>query len=131
MNAIHEIIDVDVKTGMPPSDWACAAVREFLPTVTAKGGGVVRIVHGYGSTGTGGKIRTELRSLLGALVEAKQVTAWIAGEEWCSGRVDAADFLEVVPQLRAHPDLRWRNPGVTFVLVPAARSKKRTARGAR
>jgi hypothetical protein len=125
MRKTKQLFEFDAKTGMPQADLACASFRSFISEVSAIGGGVARILHGYGSSGVGGKIRTMVRSDLARMTDAGSVTAWIPAEEWCSGRHDAADFLEVLPELRAHPDLRSQNPGVTFVLVPALKRKRK------
>lgn len=85
----------------------------------AKAGRVsaIKIIHGYGSTGKGGAIRTETRRMLRERKARGQIRDFVAGEEFSlftdAGRAAGA----LVPELKKDPDYGRGNPGVTIVML--------------
>ncbi len=78
---------------------------------------VLKIVHGYGSTGAGGDIRIAVQKRLYEMVEAGQIRACIFGENWSKTNETAWRLLQAQAELKSDPDLGRRNPGITIVLI--------------
>jgi DNA-nicking Smr family endonuclease len=55
---------VDLETGFPSRDEACLRLESELARARKDHVGVLKLIHGYGSTGSGGTLRFALRSLL-------------------------------------------------------------------
>ncbi len=78
---------------------------------------VLKIVHGYGSTGAGGDIRIAAQKRLHEMVEAGQIRGCIFGEDWSKTSDAAWRLLQAQSALKSDPDLGRRNRGITVVLL--------------
>lgn len=78
---------------------------------------LLKLIHGYGSTGAGGDIRIAVQKRLHELVENGQIRGCIFGENW--GKSDEATWrlLRANSELKSDPDLGRRNRGITVVLL--------------
>ena len=75
----------------------------------------MKVIHGYGSSGKGGRIRTACRKYLQqAAAEGKIVTV-IPGESFSIFDETTRRYLNAFPLLRQDRDLDGENRGVTFV----------------
>jgi hypothetical protein len=75
---------------------------------------VLKVIHGYGSTGRGGSTRETVRNWL--FSQRNRFRSILPGEE-CSPVHPVAESLakEISPE--TDPDLLTPNPGVTFVWI--------------
>ncbi|MEG2000145.1 MAG: Smr/MutS family protein [Evtepia sp.] len=78
---------------------------------------VLKIIHGYGSSGTGGRIRTESRRYLERLKQKNEIKDFIPGEKFSIFEPESRNALQVCPALRKDPDLDRHNNGVTFIVL--------------
>ena len=78
---------------------------------------VLKIVHGYGSTGAGGDIRIAVQKRLYDLSESGQIRGCIFGENWSKAEDAVWRLLQAQPELKSDPDLGRRNQGITVVLL--------------
>lgn len=78
----------------------------------------LRIVHGHGSTGRGGVIRTAVRAELAKLRGQKRIAGFIAGEKLSSDANEGRAFASRHPEARSWADWNAGNEGVTFVAFP-------------
>ena len=60
-NKNSKIYEVNIEQGMPTVDTAMRYVEQAISRAKAYGYPVVKFIHGYGSSGTGGKIRTAVQ----------------------------------------------------------------------
>ena len=72
----------------------------------------MKLIHGYGSSGRGGRLRTACRTWL-----RQQELCFLPGEEFTIFNEEARRWLAVCPRLRQDRDLDAENRGVTFVLL--------------
>jgi hypothetical protein len=79
--------------------------------------GLLKVIHGYGSSGAGGDIRIAVQNRLRELEECSQISGCIFGENW--GKSDEVTWrlLQEQPQLKSDSDLGRRNQGITIVLL--------------
>ena len=77
---------------------------------------VMKLIHGYGSTGKGGKLRLAVRRELTRAQDTHQSTCFIPGEQFSIFDADTQRALQVCAELRRDPDLERHNNGVTFIL---------------
>ena len=78
---------------------------------------VLKIVHGYGSTGAGGDIRIAAQKRLYELAEAGQIVGCIFGENWAKSDDAAWRLLRARQELKSDPDLGRGNEGITIVII--------------
>ncbi len=78
---------------------------------------LLKIIHGYGSSGAGGDIRIAVQKRLYELAEAGQIRACIFGENWSKADDETWRLLQAESALKSDPDLGRRNLGITIVLL--------------
>lgn len=76
---------------------------------------LLKVIHGYGSTGGEGKLCIAIRKSLRLRIKEGKATAMIAGEKFSSDSNEAREILHRHPNLRRDPDLNRGNPGITIV----------------
>ena len=76
---------------------------------------MLKVVHGYGSSGKGGTLCVGLRKSFGLRKKEGVIRDFIAGEDFSIFRPVVLALLEVVPELRGEPDLNATNEGVTIL----------------
>jgi len=76
---------------------------------------LLKIIHGYGSTGAGGDIRMAVQRRLHELVEGGQIRGCVFGENWSKTDNTTWRLLQTQSELKSDPDLGRRNQGITVV----------------
>ena len=78
---------------------------------------LLKLIHGYGSSGKGGRIRTASRKYLLAQQEKGRIAAVVPGERFTIFDETTRRALQQYPHLRQDRDLERENMGVTFVFM--------------
>ncbi|MGA9812684.1 MAG: hypothetical protein WBQ64_07910 [Terriglobales bacterium] len=78
---------------------------------------VLKFIHGYGSSGTGGDIRIAAQKLLGEMTGRGEIRACIFGENWARSDEQAWALIKAHPELKQDADLGRRNLGITIVAL--------------
>lgn len=73
----------------------------------------LKLIHGYGSSGKGGKIRTAVRKYLSDF----NTTFIITGENFSIFDENTRNAFKYDKTLRNDPDLDRHNNGVTFIIL--------------
>src|SRR5664280_1152326 len=110
MSAIHTF---NVEAGLPTLDEARRLVIEEIKRAKREGVKVLKVIHGYGSSGKGGALYVGLRKSFGLRKKETLIKDYIAGEDFSIFDATTLDLLEAVPDLRGDPDLGATNEGVT------------------
>ena len=105
----------NVEAGMPTLDEARRLVIEEIKRAKREGVKVLKVIHGYGSSGKGGALCVGLRKSFGLRKKEGVIKDFIAGEDFTIFDERVLNLLEAVPELRADPDLGATNEGVTIV----------------
>lgn len=116
--------EVNVKYDMPDADTAIRRVTYAIRTGAAMGASAVKLIHGYGSSGKGGRIRTETRRYLAEQKRKGYIQDFIAGEDFTIFNPAALSAFRVCDELRRDEDLERHNNGVTFVILCDAGKNK-------
>ena len=74
--------EVNLELGMPFADQAIKRLTFEIHHSRAMGCTVLKIIHGYGSSGKGGKIRTESRKYLTRLKRQGEIRDFVKGEQF-------------------------------------------------
>lgn len=94
---------------------ALARLERELQSGKRNGVALIRVVHGYGSSGTGGKIRTACRQHLTAKRKMKTIRGFLPGDDYSDTTQAGRALLSTHPRLRSSLRTDSRNPGITFV----------------
>ncbi|NCB73574.1 MAG: hypothetical protein EOM51_02350 [Clostridia bacterium] len=109
--------EVNIKEDLPTASDAIKRVTYNLHSAKSLGFSAVKIIHGYGSTGKGGKIRTETRRYLQQQKEKHTIKEYITGEDFSIFNEATRNAFLVCDELRRDRDLDRSNNGVTIVIL--------------
>jgi hypothetical protein len=105
----------EVKKGMPFVDEALDTLSLELDLARSQGVKVLRVVHGYGSSGSGGKIKQAVLQELASLSRAGRVHAYVVGDRYSEDTNQGRALLSRFPGLGSTLVSDRHNPGITFV----------------
>ena len=106
-----------LKDGMPSVEQARARLNTEIQTARNTGVKVLRIIHGYGSTGAGGDLRIALQATLRQMAGKGEIRDCIYGENWRTSNDRAWSLLKEIPELKNDTDLGKGNKGITIVVL--------------
>jgi hypothetical protein len=78
---------------------------------------VLSVIHGYGSSGKGGAIKSECRANLDYLWSTGKIKGFIPGEDFSGKNGPGKALLQRFPELAKNKNLTRKNPGVTLVIM--------------
>src|SRR5512147_1669285 len=102
---------VNLEQGFPTREQACKRLDEALQRSKKAGTPALKIIHGYGSSGTGGVLRFAIRSHLRQRKEAGEIQAFVPGESWSQFDKYSKQLLKQVPESLLDSDLGRNNKG--------------------
>jgi len=108
---------VNLKFDRPPVHVALLRLEAELESARRAGESVVKVVHGYGSSGEGGDIRIAVQARLGELISVGRLAGCVFGEDWAKSDETTWRLLREQPGLKGDPDLGRGNRGITIVLL--------------
>ena len=109
--------EINLKYDMPPADVAVRRMEIELSAGRHTGQKLFKFIHGYGSSGAGGRIRVEARRRLDRMKAGGEIWGYIPGESFSIFDSDTLAAFQRCPTLRRDRDLERHNNGVTFVLL--------------
>ena len=112
MNAIRIY---NVEAGLPTLDEARRLVIEEIKRAKREGVRVLKVIHGYGSSGRGGALCVGLRKSFRLRTKEGVIKGFIAGEDFSIFNDVVLALLEAVPELRGDADLDATNEGITIL----------------
>jgi len=108
---------VNLELGMPTTHEALVRLSAELDAARREGCKMLKLVHGYGSTGAGGDIRTAVQRRLYEMAESGQIRGCIYGENWSKTDDQTWKLLTSHPELKQDSDLGRHNRGITIVVI--------------
>jgi hypothetical protein len=105
----------NVEAGLPTLDEARRLVIKEIKQAKRACARVLKVIHGYGSSGKGGALCVGLRKSFGLRKKEGVIKDFVAGEDFSIFNEKVLDLLEAVPDLRGDPDLGATNEGVTIL----------------
>ena len=109
--------EINLEAGMPTCDTAIRRLTYELNSGRQTGCKVLKIIHGYGSTGTGGKIRTEARTYLRRQKQKGIIKYIIEGEHFSIFDEATRNAFTECGELRQDRDLDRYNNGITIIVL--------------
>jgi hypothetical protein len=108
--------EFDIKSDLPTVSVAQSRLISILGLCKGKEK-IIKIIHGYGSHGSGGAIRNAVRTMLSEKRRLRQIHGFIPGE----AIYDCMGFDEEIRTYRKwlekDEDFRRGNDGITYVIL--------------
>ena len=108
---------VDVKSDLPSVDQALQRLEREIVCAKAEKNRLLKVIHGYGSSGVGGEIRIAVQKRLRELEDAGDIRGSIFGEDWSKSNEVSWRLLREYPELKGDPHLGRRNLGITIAIL--------------
>jgi len=105
----------NVEAGLPILEEARRLVIGEIKRAKREGAKVLKVIHGYGSSGKGGALYVGLRKSFGLRKKEGVIKDFVAGEVFSIFNPTVLALLEAVPELRGDPDLSATNEGITIL----------------
>jgi hypothetical protein len=118
-----KLIVLNLKAGMPTVEQAKRRLLEALYAPRGASGPVVKMIHGYGSSGKGGAIRSAIREQMAEWQRDGKVLKVVPGENWSIFDADSQDLRQRYAFLSKDEDLDRGNAGMTLVEFPVDTSR--------
>ena len=107
----------DIKSDLPTVLEAGKRLADAIRDAKNQKLKVVKILHGYGSSGIGGSIRVAIRKSLRNKVSKTEIKAFIPGEAFAT----TMGFDEIIKTyehlLKGDSDYKKMNDGITYVIL--------------
>ena len=113
----ERVIRSNLEAGLPTVEQALERLESDLREARACGAKVVRVIHGYGSSGRGGKIRDAVRRELGRKLARGEVRAVVPGENYSPTTNAGRDLLSRFRELQPTERSDSLNPGLTIIEI--------------
>lgn len=78
---------------------------------------VLKIIHGYGSSGNGGEIKKSLPQFLHTLKSRAKICDYTANSKFSPLSAKYKKYTKIFPALVLDSDLKNLNPGITLVFI--------------
>jgi len=108
---------IDVKSDMPSLDQALQRLEREIVCAKREGIRLLKVIHGYGSSGVGGEIRIAVQKRLRELAEAGEIHGCVFGEDWSKSNEVTWKLLQARAELKDDPHLGRKNLGITVVIL--------------
>ena len=106
---------LNLESGHPDLDTARHRLLAEMDSARKQGVRVLKIIHGWGSSGAGGTLAVGIRKSLRLRVKEGMAFTVIAGERFSSDTNEGRELVQRHPQLRRDCDFNRANPGITLV----------------
>ena len=111
------IPSLNLEAGMPTVEEAISRMNIGIQEIRMSRVRAIKLIHGYGSTGRGGKICTGVRNELTAMKKKKLIRDFIPGEEFGPADAAARRLAELDRSVTKDPDYGRINQGITIVIL--------------
>ena len=105
----------NVEADLPTVDEARRTVIEEIRRAKREGVRVLKVIHGYGSSGKGGALCIGLRKSFKLRKKEGVIRDFVPGEDFSIFNNTVLSMLEALPALRGDCDLNATNEGVTVL----------------
>jgi hypothetical protein len=111
----HETVNLE--KGRPVAEVALRRMESAIEEAVKNKVNIITFIHGYGSSGRGGVIRSECRKSLFFYKEKGLIRDVIAGEDFSKRSGPVKFLLHRYPQLVNDRNLNRNNRGITLVVI--------------
>lgn len=111
---MSKVKEVNLERGFPTVDVAMNRLNNEITTAKMSGCKAMVVIHGFGSSGTGGGIKAAAKLQFKKPMFRGIIKDMVSGEEWYSKK---KEFLNHCPQLKNSERHIDGNKGITVLLL--------------
>jgi hypothetical protein len=108
---------INLKSDMPLVREALQRLDRELQLARQEKTPLLKLIHGYGSSGEGGEIRLAVQNRLLEMAQNGRIRGCIFGENWSKSDEIAWKLLQSHSELKSDCDLGRGNRGITIVIL--------------
>ena len=108
---------INIKKDNPNTDYAMFLLDEEIKYSRAIGNRVIVVIHGYGSHGQGGLIKSAIKDYLPKLKKDHVISDYVFGENWGDLNDSKKLITSICPETILHENLQGLNAGVSVLLL--------------
>ncbi|WP_163340031.1 Smr/MutS family protein [Desulfopila sp. IMCC35008] len=108
---------VNLERGMPAAEDAIRFLEAAISEARAQRISILTVIHGYGSSGKGGKIRRECHSILDYKCSKGELQDYLPGEDFSRRNGPTKSLLRRYPQLLSDRNLDRGNRGISLIIL--------------
>ena len=121
-NVFVDTIELNIKRGLPTVEEALEQLTEYLRMASELGIKAIILIHGYGSSGEGGRIKWAIHEALENNRYADRVEEYYYGEQVPYGTQACQALLKQRPGLKQYlKHFKAGNAGMTVLLLGSTR----------
>jgi hypothetical protein len=106
---------INLEADLPSLEEARRQAIDEIRRAKRDGIRVLKLIHGWGSSGKGGKLCHGLRKSFALRKKEGVIKDFVPGEDFSIFNPAVLAMLDAVPGLRGDPDLNLTNEGVTLL----------------
>lgn len=108
---------VNLEDGRPTVNVGLLRMDRALAAARAEGVPLLKLIHGYGSSGVGGRLREEVWKALDRLQRNGSIAAFIPGEDFRLSHETSWALVKRDKAIREDRDFGRGNRGITIVIL--------------
>jgi hypothetical protein len=108
---------INLEEDRPTVDQMRVQLDRALVAARYDGTAILKLIHGYGSSGVGGKLRVAVRASLSRYKKSAMVREFITGEDFRISNEATWALLKSMPEMKQDRDLGRENKGITLVVL--------------
>lgn len=112
-----EYVTINLEDGRPTKDVALRILSAEIVRYKAQRVKVIKLIHGYGSSGVGGVLRVAVRKELERMKNRGVIKLYVPGENFEIFSSVTIKMLDSCNELRNDRDIGRFNNGITMVLL--------------
>src|SRR6266571_1076173 len=103
---------INLESSMPDVDTARRRLLAEMDAARKQDVRVFKVIHGWGSSGEGGKLGPAIRKSLRLRVKEGKATLVVPGERFSSDTNEGRELAQRHPSVRSDRDFNRANPGI-------------------
>lgn len=108
---------VNLEEGRPTVNVGLLRLDHALASARAEGATLLKLIHGYGSSGAGGRLREEVWKALDRLQRDGSIAGFIPGEDFRLSHETSWELVKRDKAIREDRDFGRGNRGITIVVL--------------
>jgi len=108
---------INMERAYPTVEQAKSQILSAVPAARRRGVKCIKIIHGYGSSGTGGAISQALPGFLAGQKASGFIRDYAVGADFSAQRDAGARLARLYPDLKQDSDYKNGNPGITMIVL--------------
>ena len=108
---------VNLEEDHPTVNVGLLGLERSLSDARRDGVAVLKLIHGYGSKGVGGKLKHEAAKALMVYKQNGKIRDFVSGEDFRVSNEVTWELLKRAPEIKQDRDLGMNNRGITVVLL--------------